>query len=166
MSTCPPSLSFSYQLPCDISSFPLFFFSWQNLSDSYNCFHRGRWLKREFLQLALKTKSNPKSPHLLCTNIFLSFLLFFSSSIFSHNNRRPVCLPVFVNHGNQASPFSHLVSLFQKRYLSRAKTSLLNPSSFEDKRRCVASVFLLHLSSGNFNTLHIVNEVRGSVRGE
>lgn len=96
---------------------------WQKPSDSSDSFHTGRWLDREFLQPRLKTKSNPKS------SIFPVLRYIFFPSNFTHN-RRLVCLPVFffsflfVNHTNQASPFSHLVSLFLKRSLSLAKTSL------------------------------------------
>lgn len=65
-----------------------------------------------------QNKIKPQILHLPCTNIFffLKFLLI-TDALF-------VCQVFFVNHGNQASPFSHLVSLFQKRSLSLAKTSL------------------------------------------
>lgn len=137
MPTCPPSLSSSYQLPCDTPSFPpcLFFSCWQKLSDSSDSFHTGRWLDREFLQPRLKTKSNPKS------SIF-PVLIFFFFQIFTHN-RRLVCLPVSVNHGNQASPFSHLVSLFQKTFAFTCQNISLNPSSFEDKKETVCLSLLV-----------------------
>lgn len=58
-------------------------FCWQKLSDSYDCFHTGRWLEREILQLRLKTKLNPKPPpDLLCANTFLCFAFFPSFKIF------------------------------------------------------------------------------------
>lgn len=51
-------------------------FCWQKLSDSYDCFHTGRWLEREILQLRLKTKLNPKPPPIFSVLIHFFVLLF------------------------------------------------------------------------------------------
>lgn len=82
MPTCPPSLSSSYQLPCDTPSFLLFFFAGRKLSDSSDSFHTGRWLDREFLQPRLKTKSNPKSSIFPVLIYFFLFFFFITDALF------------------------------------------------------------------------------------
>lgn len=142
MPTCPRSLLFLLPTPLwhrFISSFFFFLssFCWQKLSDSYDCFHTGRWLEREILQLRLKTKLNPKPPpDLLCANTFLCFAFFPSFKnffFFTHNNRRFVSQPVFAN---QAFPFSFSLIFFLPFLLSRhvARTAHRFQHAFEDKR--------------------------------
>lgn len=121
--------------------FLFFFFSsfcWQKLSDSYDCFHTGRWLEREILQLRLKTKLNPKPPPPIFSVLIHFFVLLFSPPLkiffsFTHNNRRFVSQPVFAN---QAFPFSFSLIFFLPFLLSRhvARTAHRFQHAFEDKR--------------------------------
>lgn len=149
MPTCPRSLLFLLPTPLwhrFISSF--FFlssFCWQKLSDSYDCFHTGRWLEREILQLRLKTKLNPNPPPIFSVLIHF-FVLLFSPPLkfffFTHNNRRFVSQPVFAN---QAFPFSFSLIFFLPFLLSRhvARTAHRFQHAFEDKRRQFAASLLL-----------------------
>lgn len=162
MPTCPRSLLFLLPTPLwhrFISSFFSSSFCWQKLSDSYDCFHTGRWLVREILQLRLKTKLNPKPPPIFSVLIHFFVLLFFPSFkkfFFTHNNRRFVSQPVFAN---QAFPFSFSLIFFLPFLLSRhvARTAHRFQHAFEDKRRQFAASLLL-LSTGSLSTLHIINE--------
>lgn len=155
MPTCPPSPSSSHQLPCDTPSFSsfLFFFRWQKVSDNSGCFHTGRWLDRDFLQPRLKTKSNPKSSLFLFSVLIYSF---FFLQIFTHN-RCLVLLPVSVNHGNQASPFSHLVSPFSKPFTFTSQNIFLNPNLCENKGEtvcfCLHAAFEVPASLAHFTSL-------------
>lgn len=150
MPTCPPSLSSSYQLSCGTPSFSLFFFFLAETVWLLIAFTQADGSSREFLQPRLKTKSNPKSS-ILTLLIYISFFLNFT------HNRCLVCLPVFVNHGNQASPFSHLGSPFQKRWLSHAKTSLWIQAHLKTKGRWFASIFLSQQQQ-LLAHLHIISE--------
>lgn len=127
MRTCPPSRPFSDPLPCDISSFPLFFFFFsragRNRLTLAIAFTRADGSNGSFSSSDSKQNQTPNPPSFSVLIYFFPFSFFYPKN-FTHSNRRLVCLPVCVNYENQASPFSHRVSLFQKRSLSHAKTSL------------------------------------------